>query len=256
MKHRIKKKKWRQKLNYYTNKKNEKKNKNLCKHYPYLIPRNIFTDKIIWRHKAYDWTLAKIFEDGWWKAFGLQLCEELRTELLKYNYLKEFRITQIKEKYESLRCYYGPVPKDCEVDAIIDDYSALSENICLRCGKPDTPMLELGDWFMPICEDCYNKNQRRKKRDFGYEPTPYPFWKASEPRMPDERSYVITQREVLPLDVGNWNEYLILYPEFRTTDLMRIDIDAKITKYISTKHTRDLRSKAEQIRARWRTKHG
>jgi hypothetical protein len=33
------------------------------------------------------------------------MCEELKQELIKFNYLDNYEITQIKEKYGSLRWY-------------------------------------------------------------------------------------------------------------------------------------------------------
>lgn len=36
---------------------------------------------------------------GWRKAFGLQMCKDIKKELKKHNYLYKYRITQIKEKF-------------------------------------------------------------------------------------------------------------------------------------------------------------
>ena len=87
MKHRTKKKHIHQ---HWTTKKQREKNKTLCKRYPFLIPHSVWTDEIIWdmkwngkKDKAYNYTLADDFPDGWWKAFGIQLCEELREDLIK-----------------------------------------------------------------------------------------------------------------------------------------------------------------------------
>ena len=79
--------------------KQRRRNKELCKRYPFLIPRNDWTGEICWVNKKFDNTLADDFPRGWWKAFGLQLCEELREDLIKCNYLNEFRFFQIKEKF-------------------------------------------------------------------------------------------------------------------------------------------------------------
>lgn len=134
---RIKKKKFRQICDGYTNKKQRDANKALCKRYPFLIFRNVWSDKVAWIRKPYDWTLVDEFPKGWWKAFGLQMCEELREECIKYNYLNRLRFTQIKEKYGSLRVYTNGIPMESKIDEIIDDYSALSRNICIKCSKPD-----------------------------------------------------------------------------------------------------------------------
>jgi hypothetical protein len=37
--------------------------------------------------------------DGWRKAFGIQMCKDLKKVLKQYNYLYKYRIMQIKEKY-------------------------------------------------------------------------------------------------------------------------------------------------------------
>ena len=85
MNKRIKKKKRR----FHATSKERKYNKELCKRYPFLIPRNVWSDKVSWmrdkgyiarhghreydRTKKYDYTLAEGFSDGWWKAFGMEL---------------------------------------------------------------------------------------------------------------------------------------------------------------------------------------
>lgn len=254
MNKRIKKKKYKQALNFHTTKKQRDKNKALCKRYPFLILRNVWDDKVCWLNRPYDCTLFEEFPKGWRKAFVLQLCEELREELIRCNYLHKFRLTQIKEKYGELKIYFGAVPIDCEVSQIIDDYTTLSGNICERCGKPDIPMLDWRGWFTAICEDCYNKIQKRNERNYGHKPIPYSHWEASESRMVDERKYTICYRKPMMLDIGNWNEYVQIYDELKEKDNFRINNKGEITKYISEPHTRDLRDKAEKIRARWRTR--
>lgn len=128
-------------------------NKWLCKRYPFLIPRNVFSDEICW-DKKYSWTLSEEFPKGWWKAFGLQFCEELREDLIKCNYLNKLRFDQIKEKYGQLRVYTNGIPIGSQVYEIIEHYSVLSENICIICGKPNTPMIDTG-WISPECYECF-----------------------------------------------------------------------------------------------------
>lgn len=151
---------WRQKKKkrkYNTTAKRRKRNKVLCERYPFLIPRSVWTDKLIWDKDLRKWsyTLAEDFPRGWWKAFGVMMCEELREELLKYNFLDKYRFVQIKEKYGQLRAYDNGYPEGSNVSDIIGKYSVLSENICMHCGKPDVPMLNMGGWFSPYCPDCY-----------------------------------------------------------------------------------------------------
>lgn len=57
-------------------------NRRLTEKYPFLIPRNRWTDVI---SKDYDYTYTELdaMPDGWRWAFGEQMCEEIRNALLK-----------------------------------------------------------------------------------------------------------------------------------------------------------------------------
>lgn len=84
-------------------------NKALVEKYPFLLPRNRFTDEV---PDDYDWTYTEMdsMPNGWRKAFGDQMLREIKEELLKFNFLDEYRILQIKEKYGTLRWYDGGTP--------------------------------------------------------------------------------------------------------------------------------------------------
>ena len=129
------------------------KNWILCGKYPFLIPRYEWNGEII---EEYDYTSTYLDDmpDGWKKAFGEMICEEIKQELVRCNYLNEYRILQIKEKYGELYWYDNGTPIDCKVPEIIDKYSALSQNICIICGKPDVPIIDSG-WISPYCKECY-----------------------------------------------------------------------------------------------------
>lgn len=219
MNRRQKKKAQKRRNTFYVSAKKRKRNKYLCNRYLFLIPRNAWTGKVSWMHKPYDWTLAEDFPRGWWKAFGIQFCEELRAELIKYNYLKEYRVVQIKEKFASLRFYDNGYPKDSEISDIIGDYSCLSENICIVCGRPDTPVIDTG-WYEPLCKSCYEKQAKRKKKYIKQVPKYEDLICDDTGIMPNERTYTLYY---------NGTEERI---------------------------TRDISSKANQIRARWRASHG
>lgn len=170
--------------------KQRRRNKELCERYPFLIPRNVWTDEIIWEwlrdEKKYGWTLVEQFPTGWWKAFGLMMCEELREDLIKYDYLDKFRFEEIKEKFGQLRVYYNGIPIESDVNNIIDKYSILSENICIKCGRPDVPMINITGWISPYCYHCFNKINKRIM-DFGYEKLDYEkcICDKKEIKMPD-----------------------------------------------------------------------
>lgn len=213
MNRRIRKKKRKRFSNFYTNKRQRDANKALCKRYPFLIPRDGWRDSAEWMRKPYDWTLVESFPRGWWKAFGIMLCEEVREECLKYNYLYELRFEEVKEKFGLLRIYTNGVPRESKIDSIIEDYSCLSENICMGCGRPDIHMLNYGGWLMPYCRDCFSKILDKNKRKESYEEF---VCKNDNGRMADVRRYTTYRNEGI------------------------------------TEVTVDISSKAEKIRARWR----
>lgn len=127
-------------------------NKELCEKYPFLIPRNVWTDDIL-ENYDYSWTLLDNFEDGWRIAFGEKFCEELKEALSKANYVDNFRFSQIKEKYGHL-CLYN---FGCNEEAwnIIRKYEKLSKYTCGKCGQPAT---KIGmSWIYPYCSSCADK---------------------------------------------------------------------------------------------------
>ena len=136
-------------------------NKRLCKRYPFLRPRNRFDDIIMWEHPKWDWRYARPYEwteldampDGWRKAFGKQMCEEIRNALIEENYLYKYRIVQIKEKYGSLRWYDWASSK--KVQDIIDKYEEISARTCICCGRPATKISK--GWISPFCDRCAGK---------------------------------------------------------------------------------------------------
>lgn len=123
--------------------------------YPFLMPtywnRETMQYEVDKDYK-YSFTLLDEMPDGWKKAFGEMMCEEIYNALVKCDGLNDYRIEQIKEKFGQLRWYSYPSYE--EVERIIDKYSVLSENICIVCGKPDVPMTGY-DWVYPLCKKCY-----------------------------------------------------------------------------------------------------
>lgn len=145
MNKRLKKKKLRQRNRYLTTR------------FPFLIPRNIWTDTIP-NNYDYSYTLLDSMPTGWRKAFGIQLLEELREELIKWNYLNQYRVVQIKEKYGQLRWYDNGAPYKSKIHKIIEAYSVISENVCMFCGRLDVP-LTMGYWIYPSCKKCYHDKE-------------------------------------------------------------------------------------------------
>lgn len=97
------------------------------------------------------YTELDAMEPGWRKAFGIQMCKEIRSQLIKDHYLFKYRITQIKEKWGYLHWYDACSSK--AIQDIIQKYENISWNTCLMCGKPATKIS--AGWISPYCDDCY-----------------------------------------------------------------------------------------------------
>ena len=128
-------------------------NKKLIERYPFLIPRNAWTGKIVDNYD-HEYTELDEMPMGWRRAFGLMMIEEIREELIKHDFLYKYRIMQIKEKYGSLRWYDAGYPADSKIHDIIAKYERISEHVCIVCGKPDVPMIKSG-WISPYCKKCW-----------------------------------------------------------------------------------------------------
>lgn len=171
-------------------------NKKLCQQMPYLIPRKVFTDKI---PEDYDYDCIRgeyELPKGWFELF-LQMCEDIRQPLIDANYLNEFRFSQIKEKYASMRCYNFGAPK--EVQDIISKYEFLSTFVCEECGKPATRISNDG-WLEVYCDECAKK--KFKDIEDGTEPINFHLDMKRE-------FYQDDKYEEIVIDCSDeWNRYL------------------------------------------------
>lgn len=141
------------------------------KKYPWLRLRNLYDGQIDENYDAMD-----EMPDGWKIAFGDMIVEELDEEIRKAHLEDEFVVEQCKEKYGSLRFYVNAANE--EIWDIINKYETLSEHICIDCGKPDVPMLNLS-WIQPLCKDCF------QKRSYSTSKT-YEELSSNEKEMPNE----------------------------------------------------------------------
>lgn len=134
------------------------KNKKLCKRYPFLIIRD-WGDKSI----GCKFTYLDDMPEGWKRAFGVDMCEDIRRVLVKANYLYDYRVCQIKEKYGGLRWYDNGAPSSIyrELCDVIDKYEELSYRTCICCGRPATKISQ--GWISPFCDKCADKLNERVK---------------------------------------------------------------------------------------------
>lgn len=94
---------------------------------------------------------------GWRKRFGIQFCKELKQaikEAPSNNYMKIFRIMQIKEKWGEFQCYVNYSSEG--VSRVINKYGYISKFVCIDCGKDAVKQTQ--GWISPYCENCLPKN--------------------------------------------------------------------------------------------------
>lgn len=104
---------------------------------------------------------------GWQIGFGAQMCDELMSILGEY--VDDFIILQLKEKYNSICLYWGwkhmgDTNNDSdemrriyfEIEDVIYKYRKISSNTCVACGKPATKYTKSG-WHQGFCSDCYSR---------------------------------------------------------------------------------------------------
>ena len=132
----------------------KERNKELVERYPFLLPRYDWSQELL---EDYDYGFTNLDDlpKGWVKAFGLQMCEDLRKILVEANYLEEYRILQWKEKWGRLTIYSGGYPNEIadQYNAWEDKYEKLSTQTCIGCGKPGK--MVYSGWISPWCKDCF-----------------------------------------------------------------------------------------------------
>ena len=79
----------------------KEQNKKLVEEYPFLLPRNVFSDEID-EDYDYEFTWLDEMPDIWRIKFSEQMLKELKEILIEGDYLYDYRICQIKEKFA---CY-------------------------------------------------------------------------------------------------------------------------------------------------------
>lgn len=123
------------------------------KKYPFWKSYNVWTRKFTgWAYSLYEW-----IPDGWRKAFGEKLTEDI-VEALKADRIPKRKWTEalqfqdIKEKYGTLRLYATTTEK---VQQVLNKYECLSQGYCINCGKPARYTTLC--WVEYLCEDCFAK---------------------------------------------------------------------------------------------------
>ena len=131
------------------------KNYFFCKKYPFWKLKNVWTNEFM----GYEYTWYDEIPQGWRKAFGKQLSDEILAA--GKSYLKEHKDKtwddvihweQIKEKFGELRLYASAIDG---IDKILTRYELLSRCYCEDCGKPARYVTN--GYVVYMCEDCAKK---------------------------------------------------------------------------------------------------
>lgn len=139
------------------------KNRELVKRFPFLLPRNAWSGKKItdgagfWPGSPdkipeydYEYTSFDLIPEGWRKAFGMEMCQEIEDALKADGIQDDYYPVQIKEKYGTLR-WYGNFTTE-KLEKILQKYENLSEKTCIICGAPATKYTI--NWISPYCDEC------------------------------------------------------------------------------------------------------
>ena len=132
----------------------------LVKRFPFLQPScGWYTTMFYWPEGykyRYEETWLDCLPRGWRKAFGIQLCKELK-KAIDDNHLENYAVHQVKEKWGEL-CWYDEGGNKNTYE-IVEKYEILSHEKCKICGRPTEYMTR--DWIGYYCGRC-----ARKFKDF------------------------------------------------------------------------------------------
>ena len=89
--------------------------------------------------------------DGWYNLLS-NLCTEITSAYAEKGLKANIEVSQVKEKYGSLRFYSNG---SLNIEEIISKYEDISERTCELCGQPGKTFVR-NEWWMTRCDACYN----------------------------------------------------------------------------------------------------
>ena len=102
--------------------------------------------------------------DGWYDLIDM-LCDQLQFNTDR-NHHPQVEATQVKEKYGTLRFYYGIIPLENatediwekryvgHIDGLINFAEFLSGTICENCGTNQKVTQTEEGWITTLCDNC------------------------------------------------------------------------------------------------------
>ena len=133
-----------------TREERQQQNRELCEKYPFIQVINWRTGRP-YEDEDYSFTHLDRLPDGWRKAFGEKMCEELKEALEEDGKLDDYWVVEVKEKYGYLRWTDDGGTEKTE--EIVKKYEDISERTCVSCGAPAT-MYTYKGWISPWCKEC------------------------------------------------------------------------------------------------------
>lgn len=124
-----------------------KTNKEMVEEFPFLNPKD---DK----EYDYSYTILDLIPEGWKKAFGYELCKELKDMLEALGKVDEYIVIDAKEKYGEL-VWIGNIETE-EIYDLLNKYARRSKRTCAICGEPAVGLTT--EWIYPFCKACADKN--------------------------------------------------------------------------------------------------
>ena len=106
-----------------------------------------------WLDTGYErFTLLDLLPTGW-RDLILDMCGEIKRELIKYDLVSKYEVVEAKEKWCMLSWYDGlddlsPMPP--AITDIVCKYEMQSREICMACGRPK-PKEEM------LCDRCMER---------------------------------------------------------------------------------------------------
>ena len=90
-----------------------------------------------------------------WSGLILDMCKEIKRELVKYNLVSKYQVIEAKEKWYELRWYDGlcdlsPMPS--AITDIVCKYEMRSKEVCMMCGASKPKDQE-------VCDRCMGRHR-------------------------------------------------------------------------------------------------
>lgn len=161
-----------------------------CLKYPFWKARNVFTGKFC----GYSFTWYDDIPEGWQKAFGKKLSDEIKAAGKQYlkahkksSWKDILQWEQIKEKYGTLRLYAATTS---EIEHILQKYELLSMCYCIDCGKP--VRYRTSGYIEYLCKECGEKYIKEDQLDY---------CRVTKEDIPELCNYAKNSTEEIPVDL-------------------------------------------------------